>query len=683
MRILTLLDSLIDNLAPDIPGQDLHVSKRVRMFLISHLFGPLLGLPIPILLFFADPQPYPHVHILAVSVLAFWLFPLLIQILPRYYTALAVLSISNLNFAVLWGSYYYGGVRSPFLIWYTILPLLGFFYIGGGSRARIYMFCQIAGGIGLFSAAILFLDGRPAYNISESELAFAGMISALLATFYIYLMASYYEQVVDSKSALIKEIDRHEETASMLRASNEEAEYVKHMVEARNRELEAAKERLEFTSLHDALTGLPNRRYLDEKLTEDAEWCAANNESMALLHIDLDRFKQINDTLGHAAGDAMLIHATNLLRGSLRQGDFLARIGGDEFIIARRSETDVQALTHLGERITSLLREPVPYESHVCRFGASVGIAIESSGNVDPKRLLVNSDIALYRAKAQGRNQVELFSEELQAQIVHTKRVADDILRGLEQGEFQAYYQPQFDAQSFRIVGVEALVRWKHPTKGTLSPAAFLSIADDLYVVAQIDRLVLSQALSDLERWHAQGLQVPRVSVNVSSKRLSDKDLIASLRRQRIRPNTLAFELVEAIFLDEPDEVVYSNIKQLKELGIDIEIDDFGTGHASIVGLLKLSPRRLKIDRHLIAHIIDTPEHARLVGSIVEIGKSLEIEVVAESVETMSQAFLLRDLGCHILQGHAFATPMSAADFESFLRAPSPLWRQALPTAPA
>jgi diguanylate cyclase (GGDEF)-like protein len=679
--MFSLLESVIDTLTPSALEEDAHVRKRVRMFLISHLFGPLLGLPIPIFLFFFDPNPYPHVHILAASVLLFWLFPFLLRRLPALYTELAFLSILNLNFAVLWGAYHYGGASSPFLLWYMLIPLLAFFYLGGSRRAQIYTFSQIIVGLGIFSG--IFLLGTHSFpaHVPIEDMVYGGLLSAFCATIYAFFMASYYARVVDSRSELIREIGRHEATLEMLTIAKEEAEQAKHLAEARNRDLEAAQEQLEHSALHDALTGLPNRRYLDKWLSEKAAICVAEGGSLALLHIDLDRFKHINDTLGHGAGDVMLVHAANVLRMSLGEGDFLARIGGDELIIVR-PEGDTEKLTHSAERVINLFRQPVPYHNHLCRFGASIGIAVEDGPDVDPKRLLVNSDIALYRAKARGRNRLELFSSELQAQIVHAKRVADDILRGLEQGEFIPYYQPQFDAKTFELVGVEALVRWNHPTDGLLSPAAFLGIADDLNAVAQIDRMILERGLSDFERWSAAGLLIPKISVNVSSKRLNDKDLITSLRQMDFQPGTLSFELVEAIFLDETDEIVEWNIEQIKHLGIDIEIDDFGTGHASIVGLLKLSPVRLKIDRQLIKPVLSSPEHSKLVASIVEIGRSLGIQVTAEGVETIEQAHLLRELGCDVLQGHVFAKPMAAADFEDFMKSSS--WHEeAAQTAPA
>ncbi len=244
--------------------------------------------------------------------------------------------------------------------------------------------------------------------------------------------------------------------------------------------------------------------------------------------------------------------------------------------------------------------------------------------------------------------------------------MADEILSGLERDEFIAHYQPQVDARTFEIVGVEALVRWQHPCRGLVAPGYFLKTAEELNVVATIDRLILEQALADFHGWAAMGLNVPRISVNVSARRLQDSELINGLRNLDIPRNALSFELVESIFLDENDDLITWNVNQIKELGIDVEIDDFGTGYASIVSLQKLKPRRLKIDRQLIKPIVVSKKQRRLIESIIEIGKSLDIEIVAEGVETMEHAAILKDIGCGILQGFAFAKPMSAADFATF-----------------
>jgi diguanylate cyclase (GGDEF)-like protein len=442
----------------------------------------------------------------------------------------------------------------------------------------------------------------------------------------------------------------------------------KTLAETRNRELEAAKSRIEFNALHDSLTGLPNRRYLDEMLGHFAAACTASGRMIGLLHIDLDRFKQINDTLGHAAGDAMLVHASRVLKANVSGSDFVARIGGDEFVVACATETGAPRLAEIALCILEQMREPITIDGHACRTGVSIGIASEGGARVDTARLLVNADIALYRAKRRGRNCFEFFTSELQAEIVRTKRIADDILGGLERGEFLPHYQPQFDARTLEIAGVEALARWQHPRDGLLTPFHFLKTAEELNVVASIDRIILEKSLADFSAWNRAGATVPRLSVNVSARRLRDEELATSLRKLKFAPGTLSFELVESIFLDESDDVIVGNVERIKKLGIDVEIDDFGTGYASIVSLLKLQPRRLKIDRQLVMPIVNSVRQRQLVESMIDIGRTLGIEVLAEGVETMEHARILQDIGCDYLQGYALGRPMSGTELAATLR---------------
>ncbi|MCO5159340.1 MAG: EAL domain-containing protein [Aquamicrobium sp.] len=462
----------------------------------------------------------------------------------------------------------------------------------------------------------------------------------------------------------------------------EELKRVNALTEARNAELETARAHIEHNALHDSLTGLPNRRYLDEMLADHAARFAGEGERAALLQLDLDRFKQVNDTLGHMAGDAMLVHAARVLRDTARRTDFVARVGGDEFVVVRRwprekagHDACVAELSELSDRIVARMQEPLSYQGHECRVGVSIGIATDTDCLADPLRLLVNADIALYRAKARGRNRHQFFNDALQSEIVTTKRIADDILTGLEQNQFVAHYQPQFCARTLDVIGVEALARWNHPRDGLIAPAAFMKIAEELNVVASIDRLILEQGLVDFHLWEQIGLGVPTVSVNVSARRLRDEELIRTLRQMDIRPGTIAFELVESIFLDDNDDLTAWNVEQIKGLGINIEIDDFGTGYASIVSLMKLSPRRLKIDRQLIMPIVRSAGQRQLVGSIIDIGHSLGIEVLAEGVETMEHARVLKSLGCDALQGYAFARPMSGGDLVEFVQ--SRRWKNA------
>jgi diguanylate cyclase (GGDEF)-like protein/PAS domain S-box-containing protein len=446
----------------------------------------------------------------------------------------------------------------------------------------------------------------------------------------------------------------------------------KQNAEDRNRELEDARALMEHHSLHDSLTGLPNRRFLDQHLLDEQ----SVRKPTALLHIDLDRFKHINDTLGHAAGDSMLTHAASVLMKKARSTDFVARIGGDEFVIAITEPTNEEELAALAGRIIEQMRQPVPFENHQCRFGVSIGIAMADTTVSDYGRhLLIDADIALYRAKSNGRNRFEFFSDTLKSEIVRNKKVADDILSGLERQEFLPYFQPQFDARTLQITGVEALARWNHPVEGILTPDVFLRTADDLNVVPLIDRVILEQTLWQSTRWKAAGIEIPKMSVNVSAGRLNDANLMQSLDGLSFEPGTLSFELLESIFLDEKNDLITANFERLREVGIDIEIDDFGTGYASIVSLIHLRPSRLKIDRQLILPITHSEGQRRLVASIIEIGQSLGIKVVAEGVETMEHARILGDLGCDALQGYAFAAPMSSDMLIEFVRAET--WRKA------
>lgn len=448
---------------------------------------------------------------------------------------------------------------------------------------------------------------------------------------------------------------------------NRDLERAKTLAETRSEALEAAKSRIEFNAMHDPLTGLPNRRYLDERLSALAGRAERSGNGLALLHIDLDRFKHINDTLGHAAGDAMLVHAARVLTSSVRAHDFVARIGGDEFVVVCELDEQASHLEEMANRIICEMRVPVPYEGHECRFGVSIGIATDTGRRMDGRKLMINADLALYRAKRRGRNRYDFFNDTLQAEISRTKRVADDILVGLERGEFVPFFQPQFDARTHRIIGAEALVRWRHPSDGLLTPDAFLKTAEELNVASAIDRQVLEQTLKHFRDWNRHAQRVPHVSVNVSAGRLRDDDLIAGLRRLDLPRGALSFELVESILMDDSEDALVWNVDSIKELGIDIEIDDFGTGYASIVSLLKLKPRRLKIDRQFVSPVVNSVRQRAVVQSLVDIGKTLGIEVIAEGVETMEHARVLKEVGCDILQGYAFGRPMSAEDFARFL----------------
>ncbi|MET3754547.1 diguanylate cyclase (GGDEF)-like protein [Rhizobium binae] len=429
-----------------------------------------------------------------------------------------------------------------------------------------------------------------------------------------------------------------------------------------------ARQRLEHLSLHDALTGLPNRRFVDQMISQPPR--PDPHDRLILIHIDLDRFKEINDTKGHAGGDMVLQTTASRLADLTGPNDVAARIGGDEFVFASWSTTPEPKATELARQIVDALQQTIFIDGAGYVVGASVGVAweTESARDRDLSQLLLNADLALYEAKKAGRGRAAVFTEELRSAAIHAKELADDFNQALERDELVAFFQPQFNANTLDIAGVEALARWDHPRKGLLGPNAFLDAAEKLGRSGDMDRLILQKALFELTRWDGLGMQIPRVSVNISARRLAQANLLAELSALPAAKDRLCFELLETISFDELQPALKEVIPAIKALGIEIEIDDFGTEHASIVSLLRFEPRRLKIDREIIKPIIASPSQRRLVSSIIEIGRSQNIDIVAEGVETMEHAKILKDLGCHLLQGYALARPMTSDQLIEFCR---------------
>ncbi|MGC3938943.1 sensor domain-containing protein [Roseobacter sp. EG26] len=429
--------------------------------------------------------------------------------------------------------------------------------------------------------------------------------------------------------------------------------------------LEAANHEITHKAFHDQLTGLGNRRYLSEKFEELSRRRMSDGGELAALHIDLDRFKQINDTIGHAAGDHVLVDVANRIRSNVRTNDVIARIGGDEFVILLWLPSGSARSEQLAQSLLVDLSRPSMFEGRECRFGASIGIA--QTPLADEADLLTNSDVALYKAKRAGRGQIGIFDRTDIEEMRHTKKLADDIMRALEEREFLPFYQPQVDAKTGMVVGIEALARWRHPENGIMTPDKFLSVATDLNVVADIDRMIFEKAINECERSFEDFDQKPSLSFNVSANRIQFEEIKQIGSIASAYSGHVAFELLETIFLEEESDAFLLQLDQLREMGISLEVDDFGSGRASVVALQRIAPDQLKIDQRLVSPIEEGNNAARLVQSIIEIGHALDIGVTAEGVETEDQARILANLGAERLQGYYFSKPLCLDDLLSYL----------------
>jgi len=436
---------------------------------------------------------------------------------------------------------------------------------------------------------------------------------------------------------------------------------------ARAAELEAARNQMEALSLVDPLTGIPNRRAFDQAMAERYAQPEHRMAKCTIIRIDLDHFKAVNDTLGHAAGDAVLCRVGACLREVTGEADFTARLGGDEFAIMLapgRTETDAKKMI---DRFRDLIAVPLIHDGRLCRFDASFGIASAMPMPADPMEVLSFADVALLHAKNLGRGRTEVFTSALQHQTIYQRRRGTELRLGLERDEFEPFFQPQFDARSGTIKGFEVLARWRHPDHGFLSPSHFMPIAEDLKIIQNIDRVLFEKVGKVLDRLETAGFPIPRLSFNVSTARASNPDIIKSVQQVQDRGTQVTFELLERILLEDDNHLITHHLDDLRQSGVSIEVDDFGSGRASIVGVLRVAPDALKIDRRLVTPMLGDKVKKGIVQAIVEFGQSLDISVTAGGVETPEHARVLRDMGCKTLQGVALARPMTEAELTDYL----------------
>ena len=440
----------------------------------------------------------------------------------------------------------------------------------------------------------------------------------------------------------------------------------------RERQLETMNRQAEVQALHDHLTQLPNRRFLDRRLAELAQ---SRRPFPGLIQVDLDGFKDVNDQFGHAVGDTLLVQVADRFRSVLSPSEFIARIGGDEFVVVCLPMSPLGAqdgLAHLeaiARRLIESVEHPFLVAGNSQRIGLSAGLLPNPQEVGQPADWLSHADRAMYLAKREGRNRFVTYKPTQDTPVnKDPHELGNELLDALADGQIQPYFQPQFSADGHSLVGAEALARWVHPQRGVLSPADFMPIARNLKIDSEIDARIFDQATAEMAAWDAAGLILPRLSVNVSFRRLNEPGLLGRLSTVPVSPDRIAMELLESVYLDEGNAQLTHNVKALVDLGYQIEIDDFGTGFTSIVSLLKLRPKRLKIDRLLVQGATRSSENRNLLATIVDMGRALQIEVCAEGIETRAQLRTARAVGCSVMQGFFLARPMSAEAMTKFLR---------------
>ena len=431
-------------------------------------------------------------------------------------------------------------------------------------------------------------------------------------------------------------------------------------------ETKRQKAKLEQAACTDDLTGLRNRRGLGDHLSSISETLAADAR-LVLLHIDLDKFKSINDTLGHEAGDFVLCAVADTLRAHSADEDVLARIGGDEFLIAKSTVASNDQVTAMCEALIRDVSRPLHFDGKQCNFGASIGIAFHMPGSAEPiDNSIADADIALNTAKSKGRGRCEVFSTALRAQAVRTAVLAGEIRESLLANAFEPYLQPQIDIASGDVIGFEALVRWRHSTRGILNAGAFLDVAEETGLIEDIDTQVYEQAFSMFDPLARAGLPNVQIGINASTAQLSKPHLVDHLiwaaDAASIDPHRVSIELLESTILDDRAANVIENIHRLGKVGFAIELDDFGTGHAAIANLQKFNVERIKIDRSLITNIDQDDELKVITSAIVALGRNLGIRVLAEGIETQAELNYMAQIGCTCAQGYLIGHPMSLGD---------------------
>jgi diguanylate cyclase (GGDEF)-like protein/PAS domain S-box-containing protein len=437
------------------------------------------------------------------------------------------------------------------------------------------------------------------------------------------------------------------------------------------KELLIQKRTLRYQAHHDVLTGLPNRMSFSEKLEQCLKNADRSNTILALFFIDLDHFKEINDSLGHGVGDKVLKKVTKLLKEALRIGDTLSRLGGDEFTVIAQNLLNKEDASYLAEKILKILKEPLIIDEHVLYVSSSIGISLFPSDGEPTQDLLKYADAAMYRAKDEGRNNFQFYSAEMTQHALQRIVMESNLRKAISNQELVVYYQPQINGHSNTLIGMEALVRWKHPQQGFIFPDSFIPLAESTGIIIDIDYFVMKTAMQQFVKWYKEGMNPGRLALNLSVKQLKNSKFIEMLTRMlqetECKTEWIELEVTEGQIMSNPEEAI-KVLRQISDMGIELAIDDFGTGYSSLAYLKKLPIDKLKIDRSFIIDLPNNEEDEGIAKAVIALAKSLNLKIIAEGVETVEQKDFLVQNGCVNIQGYFYSRPIPNDEMEHFLQ---------------
>ncbi|MDH5735889.1 MAG: EAL domain-containing protein, partial [Gammaproteobacteria bacterium] len=430
-------------------------------------------------------------------------------------------------------------------------------------------------------------------------------------------------------------------------------------------QLKNAQSRIEQLAYVDGLTGLANRVLFRDRFEQALKNIVRTKTDAAILYLDLDQFKRINDSLGHDVGDALLMNVADRLRDCVRHQDTVARMGGDEFVILLTNIDGVTGATLVARKILQVMNKPIRLLSHEIIITPSIGITMAPADSLNADILLKNADLAMYRAKSKGRNNYQFFTSEMNERAIRHLEIENDLRKALDQDQIEIHFQPQVSLSNYELVGVEALVRWNHPERGIIYPDQFIQVAEETGLIIPLGWQILKQSCQQWHTMKSKGLQISKMAVNLSARQFRDPNLLEMIQaifdRTGFNPLNLELEITETLLMEDMDHAI-SVLKQLKDIGISISIDDFGTGYSSLSYLKRLPIDSLKVDRSFIIDIPEDKDDMAITAAVIAMAHKLRLKVTAEGVETQAQWNFLKRNRCDVAQGYMFGKPMPADD---------------------